>query len=144
MMVPLVRLKLVREGTVKYRKRVLHSNGAVDALRDYIKDSDCERVAVALLDTQMTLVGVTLVSVGGLAEATLKVRDVYKAAIVANAHAIVLAHNHPSGNARPSPQDRDLTGQLALAGNVLGIPLLDHVIVTAEGNHYSFADEGLL
>ena len=68
-------------------------------------------------------------------------REVYKAAIMANAAAIIGIHNHPSGNPAPSEEDHALTKRLAEAGTLLGIALLDHVI-GGQNTHYSFADQG--
>lgn len=65
------------------------------------------------------------------------------AALKANAVAIILSHNHPSGNLKPSRPDEELTQKIKQAGMFLDIQVLDHVIVTSEG-YYSFADEGLL
>ncbi|GJL60313.1 MAG: hypothetical protein NPIRA03_31700 [Nitrospirales bacterium] len=69
--------------------------------------------------------------------------SVYKAALLANAAAIIGVHNHPSGNPNPSPEDHALNKRLSEAGTVLGIRLLDHVII-GEHRHYSFADQGQL
>jgi DNA repair protein RadC len=68
---------------------------------------------------------------------------IFVAALKANATSIVISHNHPSGNLKPSQADEQLTQKIKQAGQLLDIKLLDHVIVTSEGN-YSFADEGLI
>ena len=67
----------------------------------------------------------------------------FKAAILANAAALIVAHNHPSGNPEPSREDLKVTRQLVEAGKVMGIPLHDHLILTGDG-HTSFAERGLL
>ncbi|WP_284690177.1 JAB domain-containing protein [Desulfobaculum bizertense] len=66
-------------------------------------------------------------------------KEVYRTAVMRDAHAIVLAHNHPSGQCLPSKEDKSCTAKLKSAGMLLGIELLDHVIVTKEG-HYSFTE----
>lgn len=70
-------------------------------------------------------------------------REVFRAAIVAGAAAVILAHQHPSGDPTPSSADRDITEQLAAAGRLLDIPVHDHVIIGA-GRYASFAEAGLL
>ena len=71
------------------------------------------------------------------------IRVLFKAAIDHFATAIVIAHNHPSGNLKPSQEDRNITKQIGDAGKILSIQLLDHIIV-AQNSYFSFADEGLL
>lgn len=67
----------------------------------------------------------------------------FKAALLANAAAIVVSHNHPSGDPTPSPDDVELTRRLAAAGEVLGVPVLDHIII-GDGRYYSFKEAGCL
>ena len=72
-------------------------------------------------------------------------RETFKVAILANAAAIVLAHNHPSGSPEPSQEDRTLTKRLVEAGKLLGIEVLDHIIVgDGSQRYFSFADQNLL
>jgi DNA repair protein RadC len=87
--------------------------------------------------------GVELVSQGTAEASLVTPREVYKAAILANARGIILVHNHPSGVASPSADDRAITAILSEAGQVLDIPLLDHVIIGNEA-HFSFSEAGLL
>jgi DNA repair protein RadC len=68
-------------------------------------------------------------------------REVFRAAVQEGASAVILVHNHPSGDPRPSPEDRTVTRQLAEAGNLVGIPVLDHIIV-GDGRYVSMAEEG--
>jgi DNA repair protein RadC len=70
-------------------------------------------------------------------------REVFRAAITESAAAVILVHNHPSGDPTPSPEDRAVTLQLAAAGRTLGIPVLDHVVV-GDGRFVSFVEAGLL
>jgi DNA repair protein RadC len=71
-------------------------------------------------------------------------RDVFRTALLAHATAVIVGHNHPSGNVEPSPEDRALTRALVAAGVLLGVELLDHVIVGADGRYYSFKEHRLL
>jgi len=71
-------------------------------------------------------------------------REVFKVVLLSNAVAVIVAHNHPSGDPTPSPNDVELTRRLAAAGTVMGIELLDHIIVGDEGRYFSFKESGLL
>lgn len=81
---------------------------------------------------------------GILNSALVHPREVFLAAIVARANAVVLCHNHPSGWLNPSHNDREVTGQLVACGNLLSIPVLDHLILDSTGGYISFAEQGLL
>lgn len=81
---------------------------------------------------------------GALHSFAITPRDVFRAALCAGASSIVLVHNHPSGDARPSPEDVALTKVIAEGGRVLGMPLADHVIISPVGRYSSFLDMGLL
>src|SRR5262249_30719327 len=96
------------------------------------------------LDQKNRLTGLHTVSMGSLTASVVHPREVYKAAILAQAAAIICGHNHPSGDVHPSREDRALTTRLYQAGKLLGINLLDHIIVGEDGTYFSFADEGLL
>ena len=84
-----------------------------------------------------------MIAVGTLNGVNVHPRDVFSIAVRWNAHAIVVAHNHPSGSPRPSKRDIDLTWGLYGAGKMIGIPLVDHIIIT-DRSHYRFADNGRL
>jgi DNA repair protein RadC len=84
-----------------------------------------------------------VVAIGSLTAALVHAREVFKPAVLANAAAVILAHNHPSGDPEPSREDRELTERLVKAGRLLGITVLDHVIV-GEERFYSFADQHLI
>ena len=81
------------------------------------------------------------VAEGSLTSAVVHPREVYAHAVTAHAAAILVAHNHPSGDPYPSHEDRSLTQALNDAGNVLGIPVLDHVVI-GDGSYYSFKEHG--
>ena len=83
------------------------------------------------------------IAIGTLNGVNVHPRDVFSIAVRWNAHSIVVAHNHPSGSSLPSKRDVDLTWGLYGAGKMMGIPLIDHIIITNK-SHYSFADNGRL
>lgn len=99
---------------------------------------------VLLLTTPLTLIGYHQVSRGSLNQAPMYPREVYKAAILANAASIVLVHNHPSGDPTPSRDDLDLTRRLKDAGELLGIGVLDHIIIGHDGWFISLKEQGQL
>src|SRR5207245_2331486 len=94
---------------------------------------DREAFVALHLDYKNRLDGLHVVSIGSLSASLVHPREVFKAAILSNAAAIIVVHNHPSGDPTPSREDREITARLKLSGETLGIPLLDHVIVATEG-----------
>ena len=107
-------------------------------------DLDREAFWVLLLDGKNKVIGINVVAVGSLTACLVHCREVYKPAIVGNAAAIVLVHNHPSLQPDASAEDVALTRRLREAGVLLGIAVIDHVIVTADGRYRSLADDGHL
>ena len=141
--VPVYSTRLVREGTVTYpeRPRLTTPDAAALLLRAYFADKDREEVVALLLDVRLTAIGLARISVGGLAVALIEPAQVFKAAILANADSVILSHNHPSGDAEPSHADVMVTEKLVAGGLLLGVPVRDHLIVTADG-HTSLAERG--
>lgn len=104
-----------------------------------------ERFLVGYLSRSNSLLGVYEASVGGITGTVADPRLILSVALKTASVGIVLAHNHPSGNLKPSKQDIDLTNRLKEAASLMDINVIDHLIVTAEeGSYLSFADEGLL
>ncbi|WP_299568480.1 JAB domain-containing protein [uncultured Pedobacter sp.] len=102
-----------------------------------------EQLRVMLLNTRGRVLGIFDMSFGGTRCTLAEPKLIFAAAIKANAASIILAHNHPTGETSPSEADRTLTNKLAAIGNLLEIPLADHLVIT-EDKYFSFADEGLL
>jgi DNA repair protein RadC len=107
-----------------------------------------ESLRVMLLDTRYHLIGRHEVSLGSVNESIAHPRDVFRPAVVASAYAVIVIHNHPSGDPSPSQSDHSLTRRLAEAAELLQIKLLDHVIIgaPAEGRqpYFSFKEAGVL
>jgi DNA repair protein RadC len=105
-------------------------------------DSEVEQFIVLMLDTRNTIRAAHIVSKGTLNASLIHAREVFRSAIAANAAAVILMHNHPSGNVSPSPEDLKCTRDLIAAGKVIGIKVLDHVIVSDQplppGQIYNF------
>ena len=106
-------------------------------------DAEQEQVVVLCLDAKNVVTHRALVAMGSLSERSVAPRDVFREAVRRNARAVIVAHNHPSGDPAPSTADKALTAKLVAGGELLGIPILDHVII-GRGRHFSFADSGLL
>lgn len=98
-----------------------------------------ERFAVLLLDVKNRLIGTQVITIGTATETLAPPREIFREVIRQGATRVIVAHNHPSGNVEPSPQDIDLTCQLLAGAQLLGIPLLDHLIL-GHGNHQSLRE----
>jgi DNA repair protein RadC len=142
---PLYSTRLVRETEFTYptRFQVTEPREAATILQDYFRDKDREEFLIVLLDTANTVTGLSQISVGGLSSSVVEPRQIFKTAILANAAAIILAHQHPSGNPEPSREDIQITSQIAEAGEVMGIPVHDHLIIT-EADYTSLAERGVI
>ena len=101
-------------------------------MRD-IKRWDKEVFVAFFLDSKNRVISREIVGIGILNSAIVHPREVFRSAISRNACSVIISHNHPSGDTGPSPEDLKITGQLCRAGRIIGIPLLDHVIVSRDG-----------
>ncbi len=106
-------------------------------------DADKEHFVLLALNNKNRINGYKVISTGTLTASLIRPGDVYRAALHLAAAAVVLVHNHPSGDPAPSVVDQDITRRLKECGEMLGIRVLDHVILGAD-RYYSFSDRGLL
>jgi DNA repair protein RadC len=132
----------------RYRGRPpIEINGpeaAYQLLRKRFKHGESrEHFILVLLSARNTVIGVETVSVGSLNASIVHPREVFKPAVTQAAASILLAHNHPSGNVDPSDDDLALTKRLVQVGELMGIPVIDHLIV-GNGNYTSLKQEGHL
>ncbi len=104
--------------------------------------ADTERFWVIGVDMRNGLLGHTEIAAGSLGSVEVHPREVFRALIRMNAAGGVLAHNHPSGDPTPSPEDHELTTRLRDAGRLLGIPIIDHVVIASQGFRSIFATHG--
>lgn len=102
-------------------------------VKDEMISSDREILLSVLLNGMNRIIGVETVAIGGLHSCAWIPRDILKSAILANAASIVVCHNHLSGVLKPSPQDLKMTNKLVKAGEIIGIKVLDHLIISHEG-----------
>ena len=121
----------MKESAGLYSEKSISSPSvAAEMIQKMLGKSDREVVIAVNLNNQLQPVNFTIVAVGGLNNATIDIPNIFKTAILSNAHAIMLFHNHPSGNLTPSEADIEFTKRVAKAGKLIGIELLDHVIVS--------------
>lgn len=128
---------------VKDRPEMSDASTVAKIARHHLTEPAKESFFVAYLDSRNRMLGKDKVSVGSLDTTLAHPRDVFEKAIRARAAAVIVAHNHPSGDPHPSDDDIRLTRRLVEAGKILGIRVLDHVIV-AGPDHYSFRQHALL
>ena len=102
-----------------------------------------EEFKIILLNRSNRVLGIVNLASGGMASCVIDPKLIFVSAIKSGASAVILAHNHPSANTKPSDQDRILTQKIKEGGKLLDIEVLDHIIMTSEG-YLSFADEGLM
>lgn len=129
--------------SLQSRPLISSSKEAYLALAPLLMDLDTEEFWILLLNQANRMIGREKISAGGLAITSVDSRVVFKKALECNATSIVLCHNHPSGNLRPSQSDLDLTQRMRKAGEQLEILIQDHLIVS-EAGYYSFSDEGII
>jgi DNA repair protein RadC len=125
------------------RPVVDHPEAAAAIVRPHLLDKPNEHVVALLLDTRHRLIRTSPIAVGSLSASLVHPREVFREAIAASAAAVILAHNHPSGDPEPSEHDIALTRRLVEAGALLGIEVLDHLIV-ATGGVVSLSALGLI
>ncbi len=124
-----VSVKLVREKEVKYLATINCPKDAVNIVRPMLEDCDREKTVALMLDTKNHVVAANVVSVGVINASLIHPREVFKVALLCNASRVVIAHNHPSGDPTPSSEDMIITENLAKAGEILGVEVLDHIII---------------
>jgi DNA repair protein RadC len=139
---PVVRCTLVKDGSHKAPlDQISRSEDANRVLQSYLEGVDREYFVALLLNTKNKAIGIYTVSVGSLDSSIVHPREVFKVAIISNTAAIIVGHNHPSGESRPSKEDIEITSRLVDAGRILGIELLDHIITGGDG-YTSLVKEG--
>ena len=142
-------VQLIYKNRVKAsdRKKITCSNDAYLTFIDNWNPEIIEFVEefkILLMNRSNSVLGILEISKGGISGTVTDVRVIFQAAIKGNASGIICAHNHPSGNLNPSESDTRLTQKLKEAGNLMDIQVLDHLILSTDGDYYSFADQGTL
>lgn len=123
--------------------KILGSKDVFDLLCPVMSDLNHEEFWILILNRANVVKTKILISTGGQSGTVVDPKIIFKKALDANAASIILAHNHPSGNLKPSAEDLKVTKRLVEAGKLMDMPVLDHLIMT-DRLFFSFADEGLL
>jgi DNA repair protein RadC len=132
--VPIYRVQLIRDGSCKIAGRSCANPAkAVSLFRELVGDADREHLVAMFLNVHNRFLGVHTVAIGNLDTVVAHPREVFKAAILVNAASVILAHNHPSGECSPSDLDIAMTKEMVAVGNLLGIPVMDHIVVGQPG-----------
>lgn len=139
--VDIVSLKIVREKSFLYaNRRINNPTEAYNLVKNFLKDSDREKFLVLCLDVKKQPVSIQTASIGHLSATIVHPREIFKVAVLSNASSIICFHNHPTGDCNPSREDEDMTLRLKECGEVLGIPVVDHIIVGSNDLFYSFKE----
>ncbi len=129
--------------TTKKKPQITSSNDAYKLVKHLYEDQHVECFYILLLNQNNRLIHTSLISQGGIAATVVDPKIIFKEALDKRAVSIILSHNHPSGNLKPSQADIDITKKIKAAGHMLDIKTLDHLII-ADQSYFSFADEGIL
>jgi len=141
--VPTITLRIIRDSFFEVPVKQITCPGDIATiLIEKYADLDREMLVVIHTNTKNKVTAIEPVAIGSLNEIKVAIREIFKGAIVHNTAAIVLGHNHPSGIATPSPEDVRFTKEVAKAGELLGVQLLDHIVV-GHGNFVSMKERGL-
>lgn len=132
-----------RSAEVIEKTKISSSKDVFDYFQGIFGDSNYEAFYILLLNRANKVNKAVIISEGGLSGTVVDPKKIFKIALENNASSIILCHNHPSGNILPSDQDIKITKKLKNAGEMLDLPILDHIIL-GEDNYYSFADESKL
>ena len=142
--VPLVTLKQVRDRSIRFTvDRVQRPQDVFEAVLPYYREADREILSVLCLDSQNQPTAFSVASVGGLNTTRTRPAEILKSALLSNALALILVHNHPSGCQEPSPEDIEFTRAISRACEAVGLELYDHLVVTDTG-FTSLRERGLL
>lgn len=143
--VQVVRVEMVKERAVRFATNLVRTpQDAASILACFLAGVDREHFVLMCLDTKNKVNALNVVSVGTLNGAMVHPREVFKPAILANAAAVILGHNHPSGDTTPSREDKEIVKRLAEVGKILGIEVLDSLVIGDDGDFVSFKEQGLI
>lgn len=144
--VDIVTCKLVKEcPSIIYAQRKITQPGeAASLVQSFLEDADREIMILLCLNRKGEPTALQTVSIGTAHSSLVHPREIFKTAILANACSIILAHNHPSGNADPSNEDIEISKRLRECGVLLGIELMDHIIIGANSVFSSLKAMNLL
>lgn len=144
--IDVVQIRLVPEKKLYFDRPVSSAVDVYNAVAAKMKDLDREVVVMLNNNARGQVVSMSVGSVGALSESIISPRELFKAAILSNSHSVIMVHNHPAGaSPEPSSEDINATKRMIACGELLGIPVLDHVIVCGySGEYFSFQEHSLM
>ena len=137
-----VAIRMVEQPPLYSNEPMNNPDAAIRVMNEFLSQMDRELFCIVNLQADLTPINMNVVSVGALNEAMVHPREIFKSAILSNAQSMMLIHNHPSGNLTPSKSDVQTTARMQQLGELMGIPLIDHIITGRNQNYYSFRDKG--
>lgn len=137
-----VAIRMVEQPPLYSKEPMNNPDAAIRVMNEFLSQMDRELFCIVNLQADLTPINMNIVSLGSLNEALINPREIFKSAILSNAHSMMLIHNHPSGNLTPSTSDIQTTARMQELGELMGISLVDHIITGRDGNYYSFRDKG--
>jgi DNA repair protein RadC len=141
--IPQIEISMIREVQISNPKYRCSEEVAKSEFAQSLLKSDREKFICLHLNVKNQIVSFEVVSTGSLVSSIVHPREVYKGAILSNSASVIFMHNHPSGDPEPSIDDMEITNRLKKAGDILGIDVLDHIIVSS-GGFYSFRQHNLI
>ena len=140
-----VRIKLIDDTPIFGNELIQSADDAIFLMQKELRNCDRESFCALHLNAKGKPLSMSVVSIGELTSTLVHPREVFKASILSNASAVIFMHNHPSGELTPSEEDKKATKRLEMAGQILGIPVVDHIIVGEnKENYYSFHANDIL
>lgn len=144
------KLEILKEIVVEYATTKMikgtsyaSSNQVFLHFNEYFKKETREHAIILCLNAQLELIKIETIAIGTTTACIYQTKEIYRRAILCNAVSIIFVHNHPSGSSKPSEEDKKTTNTLKKAGELMNIPLVDHVII-GKNEYFSFVEEGLL
>jgi len=140
-----VGIRLVKENTFYSENPLSTPENAVNRMKEVLAEMDREVMVVLNLTTKCKILNYSKIAIGSINQTIVSAREVFKTAILSNASALILMHNHPSGDTTPSSEDIAITRRMVIAGELLGIEVLDHIIIGAyTGEYLSLMKENMM
>ena len=138
-----VQVKLVMDKTLYSEEQLSSPDQVVQFMRKELSEYDREVFCILNCTTKSQVINMNIVSMGTINASLVTGREVFKSAILSNASYVILLHNHPSGDPTPSKDDIILTKRIIETGNLIGIPLVDHIII-GDNRYVSFRESGYM
>lgn len=143
--VSIIRTSIIKERNILYGARKINTPTLAAGLaKDLFHGADREMLIVASLDAKCNPLSLEIASIGNINSCIVSPREIFKSSIISNAVHIIVYHNHLSGDCTPSKEDIAVTKRLIDVGELIGIPLIDHIIIGDDNNYVSFREENIV